>query len=171
METFGEIAACNVDTDSRAGLSRLLSEAALALLRRQKDWNAVYFKGKRFNTSQSKNTETKFQTMAVKERSKFERESNPVSFLKEIKSDPVSIPTQAVVSLLVALRGSDAAYTKRANGSVEGMVTCLQKLAAEALTDNGDNVLAVEVLWTPSEPGTVVTDRDLIEEYPDLKRI
>ena len=171
MDTLGKIAARNNEPVSRAGLSRLLSEASFALLRRQKDWNAIAFEGEQLNAFQSKSTESRFQTMAVKERSKFEQESNPMGTMKGTLRNDVRVPTQAVVSLLVALRGSDPAYTRSSTRSVEGIVTCLQKLAAEALTDDGDNVLAVEVLWTPSEPGNVLTDRDVIEDYPELIRM
>jgi len=48
---------------------------------------------------------------------------------------------------------------------------CLQGLAADALTDEGENIMAVEVLWTPSEPGTVISERDIVEDYPELLRL
>jgi len=31
--------------------------------------------------------------------------------------------------------------------------------------------MAVEVLWTPSQPGTIVTDRELISDYPELIKL
>ena len=45
---------------------------------------------------------------------------------------------------------------------------CLQGLAADALTDDGDNVMAVELMWTPSESGVTISQRELIEDYPEL---
>ena len=45
---------------------------------------------------------------------------------------------------------------------------CLQGLAADALTDEGDNVMAVELLWTPSERGSTISKRELINDYPEL---
>ena len=44
-------------------------------------------------------------------------------------------------------------------------------MAADALSDNGENIMAVEVLWTPSEPGSVITERAIIEDYPELIRL
>jgi uncharacterized membrane protein len=44
-------------------------------------------------------------------------------------------------------------------------------LAYEALSDSGENIMAVELLWTPSERGTVVSDRDLIQDYPELMKL
>jgi uncharacterized membrane protein len=48
---------------------------------------------------------------------------------------------------------------------------CLQSLAADALTDDGENIMAVELLWTPSETGTVISQRELIEDYPELIKL
>ena len=48
------------------------------------------------------------------------------------------------------------------------VATVLQTLASEALTDEGENVMAVEVLWTPSESGTTLSKRELIMDYPEL---
>jgi uncharacterized membrane protein len=36
------------------------------------------------------------------------------------------------------------------------------------MTDDGENVLATEVLWTPQDEGDVLTKRDLIQDYPEL---
>ncbi|CAM9759685.1 unnamed protein product, partial [Laminaria digitata] len=44
----------------------------------------------------------------------------------------------------------------------------LETLAAGALSDGGENVLAAEVLWTPEEPWEVLTREDAIEDFPEL---
>lgn len=41
-------------------------------------------------------------------------------------------------------------------------------LAAGALSDDGENVLAAEVLWTPEEPWEVLTREDAIADFPEL---
>ena len=38
-------------------------------------------------------------------------------------------------------------------------------------TDDGENVLAVELLWTPSQPGKTLSEKGLIMDYPDLIRL
>lgn len=43
-----------------------------------------------------------------------------------------------------------------------------QTLAADAMTDDGENVLATEVLWTPQDESDVLSKRDLIQDYPEL---
>lgn len=95
--------------------------------------------------------------------------------------------TPAVVSLLVAMRGQssslDPARSSKLNlnlgtgrdqrsiTSAAEVVRCLQSLASEALTDEGQNVLGVEVLWTPSERGRTLTDRELLLDYPELIKL
>ena len=81
-----------------------------------------------------------------------------------------SPPTQAVVSLVIAMKGNNGPYTK-SFGSISDVRNCLQSLAADALTDEGDNVMAVEVLWTPSEPGVTISQKDLIIDYPELMQL
>lgn len=36
------------------------------------------------------------------------------------------------------------------------------------MTDDGENVLATEVLWTPQDESDVLSKRDLIQDYPEL---
>lgn len=49
-----------------------------------------------------------------------------------------------------------------------GLRAALETLAAGALSDGGENVLAAEVLWTPEEPWEVLTREDAIEDFPEL---
>ena len=55
--------------------------------------------------------------------------------------------------------------------SVSEIKRCLQNLAYEALIDEGDNIMAVEILWTPSDSDNVISPRDVIMDYPDLIRL
>ena len=55
-----------------------------------------------------------------------------------------SQPTQAVVSIVVAIRGQSQAVMSRVRSNND-VVSVLEKLAADALTDEGDNVMALEV--------------------------
>jgi uncharacterized membrane protein len=170
METLTRLAEKNSAMTGRTDLARLLSESSLALLRRQNDWNAAAYEGEKFNFGPQK-AEPYFQRLAVQERAKFEEEnsSSTVAVLKTSNSG-VSKPTQVVISLVVAVRGDSSAYANNVR-SVADVKRCLQGLAADALSDNGENIMAVEVLWTPSEPGSVITERAIIEDYPELIRL
>lgn len=183
----------------RTELSSLLSEAAITLLRRKDSWSAAAIDGERFYGSDgTSKAEPLFQRMVVQERSKFETETVPPmragkpgysDFVLRRTSMPsgaftVSQRTQAVVSLLVAIRGQSEALDSSRTGilnlggrdktratSTAEVIRCLQSLASEALTDEGQNVLGVEVLWTPSERGRTLTERDLLLDYPELIKL
>ena len=70
-----------------------------------------------------------------------------------------------------AVRGKSDALSSNSAMSVSEVRKCLQNLASEALTDEGDNIMAVEVLWTPSDSDSVISQRDVIMDYPDLIRL
>lgn len=172
METLTRLAEKNSNgaMSGRADLARLLSESSMALLRKQSDWNSVAYEGEVFRIGAQK-AEPYFQRLTVQERAKFEEETSPdsVAVIKSSNEIAASLPTEMVVSIVVAMRGESSAYSKNIR-SLSDVSTCLQGLAADALTDDGDNVMAVEVLWTPSEPGTVISERELVEDYPELVR-
>mmetsp|Transcript_26656 Transcript_26656/g.44983 ORF Transcript_26656/g.44983 Transcript_26656/m.44983 type:complete len:370 (+) Transcript_26656:151-1260(+) len=171
MDTMSNLAAKKGAVTGRTEISSLLSEASLALLRKKSAWSAAAIEGERFNGAMK--AEPFFQSMAVQERAKFETESNgsrESGYATIQPSDTgLSKPTQAVVSLVIAVRGrSDALRQLRNSNDVSA---CLQTLASEALTDDGENIMAVEVLWTPSENGNTLSERDLIMDYPELIRL
>jgi uncharacterized membrane protein len=167
QETLAQLAAKNAAMSSRSDIATLLSEASIALLRRQNDWEAVAFESKKFGAKSE--AEPAYQRLAVTERSKFEEESNGASALMRSSADS-GASTKAVVSLVVAMRGRSGAALKSVR-SVVDIKTVLQNLAADSLTDEGENVMAVEVLWTPSDRDTVLSDRDIVEDYPELIRL
>lgn len=51
---------------------------------------------------------------------------------------------------------------------IAGLKNALQTIASGALSDDGENVLAAEVLWTPEEPWEVLTREDAINDFPEL---
>ena len=110
------------------------------------DWGSAAYEGERFLTGPTK-AEPYFQRLVVGERSKFEKETigeNRV-MIKNSNDKNVSQPTEVVVSLVVAMRGQSTGYAKSVRSLAE-VKACLQGLAADALTDDGDNVMAVELM-------------------------
>ena len=171
MNTLSNIAEKKGAISGRVEIASLLSETAIALLRRKDSWNSASIDGEKFNGALK--AEPYFQKIAVQERTKFESETTPAMIREDSTLNGryvSSKPTQAVVSLIVAIRGSSDALRKNLRSTVD-LSDCLQLLASEALTDNGENIMAVEVLWTPSQPGTIVTDRELISDYPELIKL
>lgn len=167
METLTRLANKNSAMSNRSDLARLLSESSLALLRRVNDWEAAAYEGDKFMLGPQK-AEPYFQRLAIGERSKFDKETNgDVAMIKPDIDMSVSQPTEVVVSLVVAMKGQSSAYSNSVRSLAE-VKRCLQGLAADALTDEGDNVMAVELLWTPSERGNTISKRELIQDYPEL---
>lgn len=143
MQTMADLAARKGIISGRSDISSLLSEASVALLRRQNDWSAVSFDTQEFRRGESDRAEPAFQRLAIQERTKFEKESMPGA---AIRSTSIGYtPTQAVVSLVVAIRGRSDTLKKKMLSSRNDVREVLQTLASEALTDEGDNVMAVEV--------------------------
>lgn len=157
----------------RTELATLLSDASIALLRREEDWSAASVKGEKFGQGNALKAEPLFQRLAIEERTKFESESSASDLARRnnaiLISNSGSTKTQAVVSMVVAVRGrSDALRTVRSTSDVKAV---LQTLASEALTDDGDNIMAVELLWTPSDSGEILSNRDVIMDYPELIKL
>lgn len=167
METMSSIASRNGMLSGRSELSKLLSEASIALLRRQNEWSSAAVTTEKYNRFNCDKIEADFQRMAVVERTKFDEEvgantAGDTSF--QVSSSGST--TACVVSLVVAVRGqSDAAMRVRNSADLRSV---LQILASEALTDDGDNIMGMEMLWTPSEVGTVITDKEIIASYPEM---
>jgi len=163
METLARLAATKGTITGRSQISNLLTEASVALLRKKSAWSAASIEGERFGGP--KKAEPYFQQLAIAERAKFESETAP-TYATIQPTAGSSRPTQAVVSLVVAVRGKSEAL-RQMRGTVD-VASALQMLASEALTDEGENIMGVELLWTPSESGTSLSARDLVMDYPEL---
>lgn len=117
------------------------------------------------------NAESEYSRLAMRERSKFDKEED-VMERRAVAASPYyseNTPTLAVVTLCVAIRGQSTKVGRI--DSVSSLKAALQNVGADAMTDEGDNVLACEVLWTPQNPSDVLSKRDLITDYPELRDI
>jgi len=175
MEALIEIATRYGKITTRSVLASLLADVSLALLRRKQSWNSVAFEVDVLNAYSTTRVETAFQRMALKELSILDIQSLPSNVMKSnldavrgaLRGNDKTVSTQAMVSLVVALRGSNKLKSKFFR-SETGLEDCLLTLAAEASTSEGEDVLAVEVLWTPCKPGTVISQSEILEDYPQL---
>ncbi|HEY9626712.1 MAG TPA: DUF1517 domain-containing protein [Coleofasciculaceae cyanobacterium] len=161
------------DTNTSAGLAQVLQESTLALMRHPEYW--IYAGGE---TQQTKleAAENQFNRLALSERSKFSAEtlSNVNNVLKQAETAALPAAGGAlvetapgeyiVVTLLVATQGKLALPP----------ITSTQDLR-QALGQIGsvpsENLMAVEILWTPQAEGDTLSSDDVLAEYPDLKLI
>ena len=73
------------------------------------------------------------------------------SFLFFFSSKPTLLSstqgkTQAVVSIIAAVRGKSSGYLKAVSGYGDARA-CLQGLAADALVDDGQNIMVSELIY------------------------
>ncbi|AFY43101.1 DUF1517 domain-containing protein [Nostoc sp. PCC 7107] len=164
------------DTNSPEGRAAVLQETSLALLRHPEYW--VYAGG---GTQQAKlsSAESQFNRLALAERSKFSEEtlSNVNNQLKAAlakealpASGELDNPTKLIsegpgeyiiVTLLAATLGK---LETPAINSTESLRQVLRQIGSIP----GEQLLAIEVLWTPQAEGDTLSSDDLLAEYPDL---
>ncbi len=153
------------DPSDPQGLSRVLQEITLMLNRHQEYW--AYGHGSQAPMSLQA-AEQRFNQLSLQERSKFSAETlvnlglSPAqaSNLAAVESDDVG--EYLVVTLLVAYRGQQA--TLPVVDSAADLQRCLVQLGAIG----SEQLLAMEVLWTPQAKGDTLTALELTTEYPQL---
>ncbi|TAE61345.1 MAG: DUF1517 domain-containing protein [Nostocales cyanobacterium] len=161
------------DTNTPTGKAEILQEASLALLRHPEYW--VYAGG---GTQQAKlnAAESQFNRLSLAERSKFREEtlSNVNNQLKSVLSqelpgsvdNPTRLITEGpgeyiIVTLLAATLGK---WDIPNINNTEDLRQALRQIGSLP----GEQLLAIEVLWTPQAEGDTLTSDDLFAEYPDL---
>ena len=163
--------ALSADTSSSTGLTQVLQEASLSLLRHPEYWQ--------YATAQTESTrllsaEQKFNQLALAERSKFTGESvsNVNNRLQQAEAKKVeggdlatTEPGQYIVaSVIVATQGK---LNLPKVSSTQDVRQALSTLGAVS----SDRLLAVEILWTPQASGETLTSDEMIAEYPELTLI
>lgn len=163
------------NTGSSEGLTHVLQETVLSLLRHPEYW--AYASSE---TQQARllEAEEKFNRLALAERSKLQEEtlSNVNRQLRQAtdKALPESKSTQQlltegpgeyiVVTVLVASQGN--LKLPQINSSAD-LRQALNQLGAVS----SEQLLALEVLWTPQAENDTLTAEDVIATYPNLKLV
>ncbi|MBD1824366.1 DUF1517 domain-containing protein [Cyanobacteria bacterium FACHB-DQ100] len=170
LDRIGERA----DTETSEGLAQVLQEVTLALLRNPQYW--VYGIAES-SQARLEAAGAEFNRLALSERSKFNAEtlSNVNNQLKPASSSALTVAEKGgalsetsgeyiVVTLLVGTQGK--LQLPQIN-SAEDLRRSLGQLGSVS----SDQLLALEVLWTPQAEGDVLTRDDLLAEYPNLKMV
>lgn len=164
------------DTSSTAGLTEVLQESTLALLRHPEYW---IYAGSTVQQTRLEGAEAQFNRLLLSERSKFSGEtlSNVNNQLKQASTSNLAVAEKGgalaqaegpgeyiVVTLLVGTQGK--LELPKVNSS-DDLKLALQQLGGVS----SDRLLALEVLWTPQAEGDVLTNEDVVVQYPDLKLV
>ncbi|CAA7041763.1 unnamed protein product [Microthlaspi erraticum] len=163
QEDFNRLAE-NADTSTLEGLSYVLTEATLALLRHP-DYCISCYSSVDVKCKEEEG-ENLFNQLSIEERGKFDEET--LVNVDSIKRQSSKIRTARgfaneyiVVTILVAAKGIQK--LQPING-IEDLKEALQKLGSIPR----NRIMAVEVLWTPQDENEVLSERELLEDYPLL---
>jgi len=161
-------------TDSRVGISNLVSQVALELLRQKQSIFGAYVEYEHFSNGDKAGRD--YSSKAIEERSKFENEStNNYGGVDYSNKETGSLvvdgfegaATSAVVTLIVAIDGDSTTFPK-ING-MRDLEQALTRLATDVKVD--DCLRSAEILWTPDDGKDVISERDVIVDYPKLRSI
>lgn len=175
LQTDLDRIALTANTSSAAGLAEALQETTLALLRHPEYW--VYGSSEAQQT-RLLSAETEFNRRTLSERGKFQEETlsnygalrqKPATATLPAADDTDAQLAQApgeyiVVTLIVASQGKlDLPQIQ----SAEDVKRSLGQLGAVG----AENLLAMRVLWTPQADGDTLSAEDVVEAYPNLRRL
>lgn len=164
------------DTGSAEGLTQVLQETTLSLLRHPEFW--VYGSGSS-QQARLEAAETQFNRLALAERSKFNeetltnvnnqlRQAANKAALSEAGGSLANLPENPgeyiVVTLLVAAQGKLQLPEVRESQDLRRALGQIGAVPSEQL-------LAVEILWTPQAETDTLSAEELLTEYPDLRLI
>lgn len=159
------------NTGSSSGLAKVLQETNLTLLRHPEYW--VYASATSEQT-RLVSAEAKFNHLALTERSKFQSET--LSNVKQQIQDTNGTLTKTddtltqapgeyiVVTLVVAAQGKLNLPDIKSDQD-------LRQALNQVGSISGDQLLALEVLWTPQAESDTLSSDDLVAAYPHLKMI
>ncbi len=162
------------NTDNRVGIQNLTSQVALEILRRRSSIVSASSSYQHFQDSNKAGRD--YEAKAIKERSKFERET--VSKYGGVDYSPTTSPsttslvdgkaTLAVITLVLAIDGDSTKIPSNIN-SLADVEEALRKIASDAKVD--DCLQSVEILWTPEERTETLSRRDVLADYPELRSV
>ncbi|MEM6518968.1 MAG: DUF1517 domain-containing protein [Cyanobacteria bacterium P01_C01_bin.70] len=163
--------ALSADTSSSEGLTQVLQEATLSLLRHPEYWQYATVKTE---STRLLSAEQQFNQLVLAERSKLTGEvvSNVNSRLQQANANAAEAGELAstkpgeymVASVIVATQGKLNLPKVSSPQDVRQTLSTLGAISS-------DRLLAVEIIWTPQASGETLTSDEMIAEYPELTLI
>ncbi|KAK4739116.1 hypothetical protein R3W88_002813 [Solanum pinnatisectum] len=153
------------DTSTPEGLSFVLTETTLALLRHPGYCISAYSS---VDVKRSmEEGENRFNQLSIEERGKFDEETlvnvNNIRRKSSTSQRASGFSNEyIVVTILVAAEGVYKLPTINGSGDLK---EALQKIASIP----SSRTLAVEILWTPQNENDTLSERELLEDYPLLR--
>ncbi|KAK4273542.1 hypothetical protein QN277_021923 [Acacia crassicarpa] len=153
------------DTSSPEGLSYVLTETTLALLRHP-DYCISAYSSVDLKRS-VEDGEKRFNQLSIEERGKFDEETlvnvNNIKRQSTRSQRAIGFSNEyIVITILAAAEGVHKLPAINGSGDLK---EALQKLGSIS----SNKLLAVEVLWTPQNENDTLSERELLEDYPLLR--
>jgi len=162
------------DPSTNAGRAQILQETTLSLLRHPEYW---VYGSTESSLGRLDAAEAKFNQFSIAERSKFTEEtlSNTNNQIRQAESKG-ALPGEAtdelgqasgeyiVVTLVAATLGKLELPTLNNSEDLRRALSQMGSLGEE-------NLLAIEVLWTPQASGDTLSSDDILAAYPNLKLV
>jgi len=165
----------DADTGTSAGLTKVLQETTLSLMRHPEYWAYADVES---DQTKLLAAEQAFNQLALSERSKFTGEtlSNVNAQLSQAaaqkainSSGDLSLTEEPgeyiVATVLVATQGK--LNLPKSTTSTDDVRKAINQIGAIS----SEQLMALEVLWTPQVSGETLTADELIAEYPNLKLV
>jgi uncharacterized membrane protein len=162
----------SIDTETQQGLVELLQESMVILLRNSEHW--THISSRSFLIKMDK-AEAAFNRLSIAQRSKFSCEtvSNVNGKIRDYtdetkneshdqENNNLNLPAYVVVTILIGSAGAEPLFHRI--HSCEELKLTLEKLAAIS----EDDLMKLEVLWTPQSEDEPLTNDEFILEHPDL---
>ncbi|PSN76751.1 hypothetical protein C8B47_25660, partial [filamentous cyanobacterium CCP4] len=162
--------ATTADTGTSQGLAKLLQETTLALLRHPDYWAYAASEDKQ---TRLLSAEQEFNRYTLSARSRFSAETlsnvnnqlTQAEIRAKLPSDADQAPGEYILATVVV-----ATQGKLDLPDIYSSADLRQALSQIGAV-SGENLLAVEVLWTPQQSGETLSSDELIAQYPELKLI
>jgi len=157
----------SADTSTPSGLSQLLQDVSLSLLRHQDYWVYGAAQTRSLPLSQA---EQFFYQRSLQERSSFSQETLTRVGSQGLRQHSPALIAQQEPGEYVVLTLLVASTAKLSTLSVVDAASLRQTLMQWGSLP-ADHLLAMEVLWTPQAAGDVLTEAELLVTYPHLRRL
>ncbi|KAI3961818.1 hypothetical protein MKW92_023738 [Papaver armeniacum] len=160
LDKLAEVA----DTLTPSGLRHILQEATVAVLRNPNYWVSCYsIVDVKHNKEDG---EKRFNQLSIEERTKIDEETlvnvDGIKRRSTTRKRAGSGNEYIVMTVLVAAKG---VHKICAINSSANLKEALQKLGSMPIS----KILAVEALWTPQVENDTLTEREMLQNYPNLR--
>jgi len=154
----------SIDPSSSEGLTQLLQESALALLRSPENWQYVLANSQKCDRDRA---EAIFNQLSIHQRSKFSAETLVNVAGRRSQQESVASSSDKLAEYIVVTLLIGTAHDKPLFDTIRTTEALTQALQAAAAIDP-EYLLKFELLWTPQAETDSMTYVELLSEYADM---